>query len=108
MTASFYKNRDRLQANIRRVNLTNFSEALKENAFTYLVVSLEPTAHADSSCFESDLRPVAAENYFEEASEFEVRLLGNDFKGIIYLIIDYVLLISLICEDTMASLVHSL
>ena len=72
LTATFYKNRDRLQANVRRVNLTHFTENLKENAFTYLVVSLEPPTRADSSYFESELRPVAGENYFEEASEFEV------------------------------------
>jgi len=73
VTASFYTNRNLLQVNVRRVNLNNVEESLTQNAFIYLIVSLLPDK---SSYYESELRPVAEENYFEEASEFELTLDG--------------------------------
>lgn len=71
VTASFYTNRKQLQITVRRVNLNSVDDTLSQNAFIYLIVSLLPDR---SSYYESELRPVAEENYFEEASEFELTL----------------------------------
>jgi len=70
VTANFYTNRNLLQANVRHVNLNNVEDSLTQNAFIYLIVALIP----DKAYYESELRPVAESNYFEEASEFEVTL----------------------------------
>lgn len=70
VTANFYTNRNLLQVNVRHVNLNNVEDSLTQNAFIYLIVSLIP----DKAYYESELRPVAESNYFEEASEFEVTL----------------------------------
>ena len=69
VTSSYYVNRERLQVNVRRVILSEVNEQLAKNAYIYLIVSLLPEK---SAFYESELRPVAEENYFEEASEFDV------------------------------------
>lgn len=69
LSSSYYVNRKRLQVNVRRVVLSEVNEQLTQNAYVYMVVSLLPEK---SAFYESELRPVAEENYFEEASEFDI------------------------------------
>lgn len=69
LSASFYTNRDRVQVMVRRIMLSAFDNKLVNNAYIYVVVALLPDK---SAFYESELRPIAEENYFEEASEFDV------------------------------------
>jgi len=69
ISASYYTNRNQLQVKVSRVNLNKVEESLTQNAFIYIVVSLLPDK---ATYYESELRPVAEENYFEETSLFEI------------------------------------
>lgn len=69
VTSNFYVHRSRLQVNVKRVELSSVDDELSQNAYIYLVVSLLPEK---SAFFESELRPVAEANFFEEVSEFDL------------------------------------
>jgi len=65
--SSFYVHRNRIQIKVKRVQLSEVDDKLSQNAYLYLIISLLPEK---SAFFESDLRPVAEVNYFEQAAEF--------------------------------------
>jgi len=60
--------RNRIQINVKQVELSAVDEKLSQNAFVYLIISLLPEK---SAFFESDLRPVAETNYFDQSAEFD-------------------------------------
>lgn len=71
LTSVYYAHRKRMQVNLRRLNLENIHPTLLRNAYIYWIVYLLPEK---TTYFESELRPCAEENYFEEACEFEIEL----------------------------------
>ena len=79
LSSSHYTNRERLQVNVRRIMLSAFDNKLVNNAYIYVVVSLLPDKNA---FYESELRPIAEENYFEEAHEFDVNDTELDQKSL--------------------------
>lgn len=79
LSSSHYINRERLQVNVRRIMLSAFDNKLVNNAYIYVVVSLLPDKNA---FYESELRPIAEENYFEEAHEFDVNDTELDQKSL--------------------------
>jgi len=66
--SSFYVHRNRVKVNVKQVELSQVDEKLSQNAYVYLIINLLPEKMA---FFESDLRPVAESNYFDQAAEFD-------------------------------------
>lgn len=65
--SNFYVHRNRIRINVKEVEISEVDDKLSQNAYVYLIISLLPDKGA---FFESDLRPVAEINYFDEAAEF--------------------------------------
>ena len=66
--SSFYVHRNRIRINVKEVEISEVDEKLSQNAYVYLIINLLPEK---SAFFESDLRPVAEMNYFDQAAEFD-------------------------------------
>jgi len=66
--SSFYVHRNRIKISVKQVELSQVDEKLSQNAYVYLIINLLPEK---SAFFESDLRPVAEINYFDQAAEFD-------------------------------------
>lgn len=66
--SNFYVHRNRVRINVKEVELSEVDEKLSQNAYIYLIINLLPEKAA---FFESDLRPVAEINYFDQAAEFD-------------------------------------
>lgn len=84
LSSSYYTNRDRLQVNVRRIVISEFDSKLSNNAYIYVIVSL---LQEKDAFFESELRPIAEENYFDEAAEFQIvedEIINRTLKVSIY------------------------
>lgn len=75
--SSFYVHRNRIRINVKEVEIEAVDEKLSQNAFIYVVISLLPEK---SAFFESDLRPVAEINYFDQAAEFDCEAAEIDTR----------------------------
>ena len=69
ISASYYTFRERLQVNLRNISLEPVNEMISQNAYLYAIIVVEPEKDV---FFESDLRPVAEENEFDETAEFDI------------------------------------
>lgn len=67
VSSHFYVNRNQLQVNVKKVELSAVDDNLSQNAFIYVIISLLPEKLA---FVESELRPITELNYFEHAAEF--------------------------------------
>ena len=66
--SNFYVHRNRIRINVKEIEISEVDEKLSQNAYVYLIINLLPEKAA---FFESDLRPVAEINYFDQAAEFD-------------------------------------